>query len=273
MFYKISKMLIGVLLIVLAILRGIYPHYFKMPNIKLDVYSYLLVLLGVLILFFDLLKQKISLFKKIKRRVWDKTILLIVCFTIIILRMFFKELNFDNTSLYILVLVIIIILVPDIKELLLRIKKVKKGDFELELELDKLRDKLDEVEDKTEITVQTLTPDEKFFEYLKQFSDEPRLTIPIISAEIESKTRDLATSVGINKIYSHRSTMKLLVSEGIISKDILNLNDKFMRIRNIIVHGKNDENINTADIIEAANLGLRILKLLPKSASVNQNQD
>ena len=60
--------------------------------------------------------------------------IVILCFLIIFLKTFWKNFVFDEISLWLFIIAVIVILIPDIGELINRVKKFKKGDLEIDFE-------------------------------------------------------------------------------------------------------------------------------------------
>ena len=57
-----------------------------------------------------------------------------LCFILIGLRSYVEDFVFDDISLWLFLIAVIVILIPDIGELVNRIKKFKKGNLEIEFE-------------------------------------------------------------------------------------------------------------------------------------------
>ncbi|MEC0125348.1 APC family permease [Paenibacillus pabuli] len=292
---------IAIILLLLGVVRLFLPDFIRLPNIKIDGYVLFFIVSGLVVWNH---RRLVELYKRTVRYKNNilKVSIISLCITVIILRMFSDNIRFDNTSLYILVLLIVTTLIPDLKDLLLRIKRFKKGDFELELSeiVQELKDKVEEVEEKqtknlikdnkepkndslNEEDVVKEAPEEyevstkkvkrdPFEEQIKELIDHPVPLIILISSEIEKRVRLLVLKEN-NKMYlNHRAAMKEAVNKKIISKDIWILNEKFMKIRNYAAHGHNSA-FNEIEIYEAIELGLRILKLLPKETPQTEYQE
>ncbi|MEK4853889.1 hypothetical protein NST04_28900 [Paenibacillus sp. FSL H7-0756] len=269
--YIVTKNVISIFLIIVAILWIMWPDLLILFSKKFDIYSTLLIVFALLIFFFEALKKQFKSAKAIKKSTWNKGILLLLCFSIIILRMFFKDLNFDNTSLYILIFIGVIILIPDLKDLLLRIRKVKKGDFELEIgeALSELKEDVNKVEEKLETdpapkaNYSNDPPD--MMKYIIELANEPRALILITSAEIEKRIRNLGFEADVEKNDDKMPVfmlMKRLFNYGVIPEELIPLYRNFQKIRNLVAHGKGEE-ISNAELYEVSELGIRILSLIP----------
>lgn len=291
--------IIAVILLLLGVLRFFFPDFIKIPNVKIDGYVLFFILSGLVVWNHKKLARILKRTVRYKNNILKISIILL-CITVIILRMLFDNIRFDNTSLYILVLLIVTMLIPDLQELLLRIKRFRKGDFELELSeiVKELKDKVEEVEEKQikdstkdtnelkknsdnstpkKANILKETPgiyeletkeikEDPFEEQIKNLIDYPVQLVIFISAEIEKRVRLLVLNES-NKInLTHKAALKEAINRKIISKDIWILNEKFMKIRNYAAHGHNSE-FNEIEIYEAIELGLRILKLLPNESN------
>ncbi|WP_145047858.1 hypothetical protein [Paenibacillus xylanexedens] len=263
---------VAILLFCLGIIRSIFPDYIKLPKMNFDGYVFILLVSSVIV-------WNIKYLKKIKLMLnksnFLKASIVFLGIIVIVLRMFFEKIRFDNISLSILVLLVLILLIPNIQDLILRVKKIKKGDFELEWDeqIKELKENIEKVEEqqsdrkedeiKQQIETQEVIPDVDYFiDSLKPYLDEPRIVLILIAIEIEKRVRNLAFDSGTEIIMSHRQALKEVVDKNILPTDILVLSDQFMRIRGFVVHGKDDE-LSNKDIYETANLGMRILNLLP----------
>ncbi len=275
-------------LILLGVLRSLYPDFVRLPNLQIDKFALSFILLGTSVVGIHFFAKQLKRIREdknkwllFKSRVWlytdkfAKGIVVVFCLAIVFIRMFYKELYFDSMSLYLLIIIVLIVAIPDLKDLILRIKRFKAANVEFEL-IDAVKDLEKEVDDlekeqpplekdKSQITAKDIKK-ELFTEYLMSLSNEPKSVIPIISAEIERRTRNLAIEAGVRTIFNNRDTVKKLNSLGVLSDEMVRLNNKFMKIRNLIVHGL-DENLQSHEIIEAANLGLRILNFIPEKLS------
>ncbi|WP_426332693.1 hypothetical protein ACN9MH_15385 [Paenibacillus silvae] len=262
----------AILLLCFGILRSVFPEYIILPKMNFDGYVFILLVSSVIV-------WNIKYLKKIKLTLTKlnflKTSLVFLGITVIVLRMFFEKIRFDNTSLSILFLLVLILLVPNIQDLILRVKKIKIGESEVEWneQVKELKESIEEVEEskidhKEDETKQTNDTEDDipnvdyFKESLKPYLDEPRIVLILIAIEIERRVRYLAFDSGTKIIESHRQALREVVDKNLLPTNILILSDQFMRIRGFVVHGRDDE-LSNKDIYETANLGLRILKLLP----------
>ncbi|WP_338542817.1 hypothetical protein [Paenibacillus tundrae] len=270
----------AILLFCLAIVTSAFPELIKWPKLKIDGYVLVFLISGCIILSIEYLKTiKMILNKKS----FLKASIVVLGIIIIVLRMFFEKIRFDNTSLYVLVLLVLILLIPNIQDLILRIKKIKKGDFELEWDEQMIKElinniekveerKIDHKEDDTKQPNQAKddTPSVDYFkESLKPYIDEPRIILILVAIEIEKRVRNLAFDTGTKIIMSHRQALKEVIDKNIISTEVLLMNDQFMKVRNVVVHGRDDE-LSNKDLYETASLGLRILAFLPIKYKINE---
>lgn len=294
----LSARIAAIILILIGVTRLFFPDILKIPNVKIDGFVLFFLLSGILVWNY---KKLVGFFKIIGRykKYVLKISIIFLCIAVIILRMFFDNIRFDNTSLYILILLIVTMLLPDLQELLLRIKRFRKGDFELELSeiVKELKDKVEEVEEKQTkdlikdakeqkkagnnysnnanvfkedpVEYNTQTKNVMFEKQFEELFDHPLPLIILISAEIEKRVRLLVLNENNKTNLTHRAALKQAIDRKIISKDIWILNEKFMKVRNYVTHGHNSI-YNEAEIYEAIELGLRILNLLPEEPPRNE---
>jgi uncharacterized protein YutE (UPF0331/DUF86 family) len=188
--------------------------------------------------------------------------LVLICFALIILRILIPNINFDQLSLYLLIIATVLLLFPYINDWISNIKKIKIGNYEIEIgnavnKLDRDTSRLEE-SIKEEKKYPELSYD--FKKLLAGASADPRGALLIVAIEIESIVRKLAEKAHIE----FGSTTKLVIElskRKIIDEKILPIFKDFWNIRNRIVHGPS-EKVSENIIYELTYLGYRILTLL-----------
>ena len=199
-----------------------------------------------------------------------RIIALVSCISIIILRIIFPDIHFDEISLWLLLVAILLVTVPDIAGILDRLKKLKKGDLEIEFEqrIDILKKNIEQAEEDLEeevadklnfMGIPTAIKDK-----LLPTLGDPRGALVTLAVEIEARLRELSS------IYQKRikgryiSTPRMIeefVKQGIISSKIKPIFNDFWAIRNEAVHSKGFR-LEASSFYEIADLGIRILRLL-----------
>lgn len=199
-----------------------------------------------------------------------KYIIAFICILIVVIRNLIPTMVFDNNSLLLLIVAFIVLIIPNTEELFGRLKKIKKGDVELEFEakLSKLNattEKAEESLDKPVIKPQKSTGISSVASTrIFQASADPRAALLIVAIEIEQAVRTLAEESKIpesKRFYSIPRMLEVLVSEGKLPKKILSSFRDFWSIRNHVVHGIHFE-LPERQLYELVEIGVRILKLL-----------
>lgn len=205
-------------------------------------------------------------------------VLLAVCVGVIVARAALPELRFDNISLLLLVLVVIILLIPELPALMGRIRKLRVGDFEIELDekLTELAAKTDTVEAAVGEQAAVLSPDrlmESKFAIATGIDSEvtklmelpnPEAALVLIAAQIEKTIRILASETDLPELRyprPFRQVLRVLVEKQLLNPDIFPLFQDFWAIRNRVVHGRHFE-VSEGRLYELVELGFRILRLL-----------
>jgi len=269
----------SLLIIIFVILREIYPTVFEIPQFRLDLFSVILLGIVLIMLFYQwIIVKPYRWIMAIKANTLIKLFIIVLCILIIFAKMFYKEINFDNTSLYLFIITVVVIILPDIKNFLLRIRKFKKGDFELELgeEISQFKEMVEKAEEALE---DNSAPKASYAKYndeivnrLSGAVNDPRGTLLVIAAEIENRIRDLSNQAGIvvgERYIPSKRLIAELERREVISKEIYPLFDDFWMIRNKVAHGRAYE-LSSSRLYEVADLGIKLFSLLPTSVIKDQ---
>lgn len=194
----------------------------------------------------------------------------IFIFFIIITRLIWPIINYDNISFYLTLLIVILLVFPNIGEILSRIRRFKKGDFEIEIEssLNNLTEKTEKAEEeieKLEIPKYEFEPKpneikKRIFEYTK----DPRGGLIAIAVEIESTISELVKYYKLPINAKHMSpirTIDFLVKKEFVSSKLNSLIRDFWVIRNQVVH-HSEFQLTNLQLYRLLDLGIRILDLL-----------
>lgn len=200
-----------------------------------------------------------------KRFGWNnffRYVIIVICFLLVGLRILIPKINFDLLSIYLLIIAAVLLLFPYINEWISNIRKLKIGNYEIEIgsAVNKLEKETSNFEESIKDRKKYPELPENFKKLLADASAEPRGALLIVAIEIESVVRELAKKNHIN----FGSTMKLaneLSEKKVINEEILPIFKDFWNIRNMVVHGLH-ERINENTIYELTYLGFRILNLL-----------
>jgi hypothetical protein len=183
---------------------------------------------------------------------------------IVMARIFWPDMLFDSVSLYLTLIVVVALLIPDVGDIVSRIKKIKKGDIEIELE--ELVKRTEIVEGEVELTEPAiLNEHEDYMKTVTNFVNDPRGGLVAIAVEIESRIRKLATSYsGINYRYtSPTKALDELAKLKAIPNQLPSLFRDFWTIRNQAIHNL-DYNFTSKELYSLLDLGVRILDLLTR---------
>jgi len=201
---------------------------------------------------------------------YSRFIIAAIAFVILIARIIWPEMRFDTTSLYLFLLGSIVILIPDIGNLISRVKKFKKGDLEIELEseIKNLADKTEKTEktieqsDEDEFEIE-FTPDENYLR-ITEFTRDPRGGLVAVAVEIESTITRIAREYDVSpksRYLSPVKTVDQLAQKGILPEELPSLVRDFWSVRNKAFH-QTDFSLTNEQLYRLLDLGVRILDLL-----------
>ena len=184
---------------------------------------------------------------------------------IIVLRSIFPKIIFDTTSLSIFIVIVFTLLFPELSKFLSKVKKIKAGEFELEL--DNLVKRAEEIEAKTEKIHPTNANEinqPSLIDLNQNQVNNPTTLLIEIAIKIEKVLNSLTNSLSITKSkipFSRIQQIDLLTKENIIDRQISSIFKDFWQIRNKVIHGHNS-NISDNEIFRIIDLGYKILDLL-----------
>ena len=176
---------------------------------------------------------------------------------------------FDEISLWLFIIAVIVILIPDIGELINRIKKFKKGSLEIEFErhiatMVKQTDLAEQKLEEAEIIKEDREIPEHVRAILAESSRNPRGALITLAVEIEKALEVLAGKYNITnkgRYFSPRYTLERLVKIQKIPKTASELFLDFWEIRNQAIHNVRFQ-LDQDRLYELVEVGFRILKLL-----------
>ena len=203
--------------------------------------------------------------KRLRLNNFFRYLLVSICFVLIILRILIPNINFDQLSLYLLIIATVLLLFPYINDWISNIKKLRIGNYEIEIgnavnKLDRETSRFEE-SIKKEKKYPELSDD--FKKLLADAAADPRGALLIVAIEIESVVRKLAKQANLD----YGTTTKLIVElskRKVIDEKIIPIFKDFWNVRNRIVHGPS-EKISENIIYELTYLGLRVLNILSLS--------
>lgn len=194
----------------------------------------------------------------------------VICISLIIIRAIWPNFKFDNISLILFVTCAIVLLFPELWELIRRVRKVRIGDFEVEIgeKLKELATKTENVETNiSEVSIKQAEyqgiSDEVIGKFI-QTSSDPRAALLMVAIEIERTIRSISDKAKIpesRKPYPISRVITSLAKKEIINPNVVPIFKDFWAIRNKVVHGLHFE-LSSGKLYELIALGLRILRLL-----------
>ncbi|HFC9207012.1 hypothetical protein ACV30B_14360 [Clostridium perfringens] len=259
------------MILIVAMVRIYKPNLFKFLMLdRVDTISLGLIGIAMIILFYPKIYSigaRIS--KKINYIDHIRILIVCICFVLAIVNIFFKEINIDKTSIYLIIIGSVVLMIPDFKDFICSIKKFKKGDLEFEFDnkVNELVNKAEEAEKKINeeninSKVEYSGLDDATISNISQAINDPRGAIMIIAVEIEKKIRNLATSEGIQcRTLSINKMLIELETRGVLDIEVVDLFREFWKVRNTVVHGRTD--LDNESLYEIAEIGIKILKLIP----------
>ncbi len=260
---------IGAVLILLGICRMLFPNIVSIEMVHLDIYGASIFILGVGFIFY---KKIIAILKTRITKIYIssqilKSIIIAVCLLIISLRLFNSTFTFDNISLYLIIAIFVVLLIPDLKDFILKVRKFKKGDLEIEFAdlLIEGRQNHQENADNTNSAETSNQQDQfdTFFASLSPYTARPYIFLPLILVEVEKKVNKLALNEGLENVASITGTLNYLVENQVIEYGLVKKILRFIQNSHTYLQAS-DENYDLKKIADIANSGLELLKKLPE---------
>lgn len=203
-------------------------------------------------------------------RISNRYLVPLLCAIAIVARIVWDDIRFDQTALWLFLIGVIVILIPDIGDLVSRIKKFKKGDIEIEFEslVAKLARNTEIVEERT----QAETKGEYLVDFepselrnrVAELTRDPRGGLVGLAVEIEAAIALLAAKHGLRERGQRIPPLRAvneLSRRGVLPKELPGLFSDFWTIRNQAVHSIDFQPSNQS-LYEILDLGIRILRLL-----------
>jgi hypothetical protein len=246
----------------LIVIRQLYPNLLNIiQSLQVDAFSVSLVVIAALALLFPFFQSFPSSLRKIQKR-W---IIITICLILIALRVIFPIVQVDTNSIWLVGIVALLFVLPDLKSLTPYIKRVKFGDVELELketianlgrEVEKAENAVAEEADST-VSKEVSSEIEKV---LQESSKDPRATLLLLSSKIEGQLRLRLEEAGIAWPYKTIRSVELGMQKGIFPQEFLPAFRDFWAVRNQVAHGAAFD-VDDAYILSLVSLGTQLLKI------------
>jgi len=191
----------------------------------------------------------------------------ILCCALVLARFLWPDLKFDYLSVYLILVAMLCILVPDLARLISRIKKIKFGDKEIELSetLDRMTHEAENIEGRvSKSETEEFNRSEEPPAHVMQYVRDPWGGLIALAADIERKVQQLLTAENLidgNRYVPPLRGIEMLAKEDRVVQGLPILMQEFWKVRNQVVHGA-DIQVTTRDIYRLIDLGVRILDLL-----------
>jgi hypothetical protein len=199
---------------------------------------------------------------------WQRYVIAGTGLAIVVARMVKPSIYFDDVSLWLFVLAALILLVPDIGDVLSRVRRIRKGDLQLELEgrIGELALETEIVEKKVgrEQDLYTVVDMRDLRERIAGALRDPRGGLVTIAVEIEALLGDLAEQFGIaprSRYMSPTGVVEELARRDLVPSELPPLFRDFWAVRNQAVHSIQYQP-SSRHLYEILDLGIRILGLL-----------
>jgi uncharacterized protein YutE (UPF0331/DUF86 family) len=212
------------------------------------------------------------------KRNMARCLVVFMCALLIATRAVWPEWRFDNVSMALFLVAVVTLLIPNIGDLISRIKRIKKGDFELDLsdKIPKLIQEASEIQKDSASVAKPIDPQQLESEtqaFLIALSDvDARGTILEVALYLERTLLELAEHnnlLEVDKPSPPYQLMKKLLDNHIVNQNVYQIYREFWSIRNQAVHDP-DFDISYDRLKELVELGVRIKHLL-RIPSPNQS--
>lgn len=191
-----------------------------------------------------------------------------LCLLLIFLRAVFPELRFDEVSLWLFGIGTVVLAIPDLGDLISRLKRLKRGDLELEFnaKVGQLEAQTGAVEEQVEVPTVAMAADQlqpdSALAVISGAGGNPRLALIELSLQIESALRDLAREAELSeRPLSPTRTLRSLVEQRLVDPRVEALFRDFWAVRNSAVHSL-DFMVDDRALVAILDVGVRILRLL-----------
>ena len=211
-----------------------------------------------------------SVWLRIWRWIWavkPQAWIAFLCFIIVFARFRWPDLRFDSLSLYLILVAMLCILIPDLAQMIARIKKIKIGDKEIELSeaLDRIARQTERIENRvSDAAGESFERSEEPPIHIEKYLKDPRGGLIAIAADIEIRVQHLLSKEDLSSARRYTTPLhgvELLAKYGHVVPDLPILMRDFWTVRNRVVHGS-EARMTEQDIYRLVDLGVRILELL-----------
>lgn len=193
------------------------------------------------------------------------------CLGFLIARIIWPSAKIDSISIWLLVIVAIIILAPELRLLIPYVSEAKIGPVTL-----KMREDIQKVFQDVETAEESISQEPDLIispQASKEFGDirsllksnvDPRQVLVMLSIDLEKKVRDRLREAGIPEASRPLSLSRMVdigQEAGVFPEEIFPIVREFWQVRNSVVHS-GDIEIDNATLYSLIDAGLEVLGLL-----------
>lgn len=215
--------------------------------------------------------------KNVWRIAWQRGLIVLVCFSLILSRLIWPDLSIDWITITLVAIATVAILLPSyntlwpqVSQVLPYVKKFKVAGVEVELS-----EEIKKLSKEVENAKESLTEKQRMFstsdvyeqsqsEVLEVLKTDPRAALMVLSARIEQMVMIRLAQNGLrakgHEIPMSRA-MALGVEKGVFPKEVMEPFREFWELRNRIAHGKAFE-VESNVVQSLVSIGLEVLKLV-----------
>jgi hypothetical protein len=204
---------------------------------------------------------------------WKRWLILAVCLVLIVARFIWPDAKVDTTTIWLVVIAVLLFVLPDLKALAPFIKRIKIGEAEVELkdQIQKLSSEVAKAEEASQkLETKQPRPDTtkkvsiEIDSVLESLQQDPRATLLLLSSRIERHLRDRLEEAGVSAVdrtYALGRLAELGVRSGVFPEEFYPAFRDFVAVRNRVAHGEAfdvDDNL----IYSLISLGSQLLRIV-----------
>jgi hypothetical protein len=212
---------------------------------------------------------------KIIKDNWKRIAVILLCIILIAVHLIWPRLVFDSINIWLGVIILVFLFLPDGKIFMPYIKRVKRFKaWELEFELGELGEKVEKVEAENRDSEASKNVSPEVEEVLREAASDPRAALLLLSTKIETTIKQVVEEAKIDDRYSSTSPRFLSTARaiedglrtGLFPESIISAYMDFRSIRNKIAHDYTFD-VDDSAVLSLISLGSELLKQLTALAA------
>ncbi len=270
---RIVRYLISLLFVVLLITKQMYPDFYNtLPYVQIDTFSIVVFVLLILTVLFPYVNNTYGRLRyytsNISKKINKRWVGIITCLFLISIKIFSSNTQIDTNTIWLVAILALLFVLPEITSIFPYIKRVKVGELELEL-LQQVKKEVDKADQAVAEKLSTGIPKESFQrasneveQVLQESSKNPKAALLLLSSKIEEQLRNRLEEAGIasSRGYSISRSLELGVQKDIFPREFLTAFRDFWNVRNRVAHGAAFD-VDDDYILSLIDLGTRLLKI------------